>query len=228
MSLISFIVALQLITFYPAFAESPAVYVGEGEVHVGKPLPRQPKSPYKVTGVACLKGEYCQKITKGEYKGYYIKANIPLNDPRTKKIRGNMFTKALLGSMLEKEKRKNNRKIRELQTLAQSCQGDLCIVRWDNKGCNGCTLNFSRVRSRTITYPDGSVAIVDPHPDAIDDINYLCQKRGCVGNEGIRSRRAGTCAKYGPNPLPPVIIDTLKWGGDNEHEHDSAPGGSIQ
>ena len=86
-----FSIILSFIFVYSAFVESSIGFT--------PPQPEsQTKSPYKVTGVACLKGEYCELIQEGEYKGYYIKSNIPLDDPRIKNIRENMFAKAVLSN----------------------------------------------------------------------------------------------------------------------------------
>lgn len=54
------------------------------------------KVPYKVVGVACLEGEHCELIEEGDFAGYYLKSNIPLDDDRIDDIRGNMFTLAAL------------------------------------------------------------------------------------------------------------------------------------
>ena len=52
--------------------------------------------PYKVVGIECLEGEECELIEEGDFEGYYLKSNIPLDDPRIDDIRNNMFTLAAL------------------------------------------------------------------------------------------------------------------------------------
>ncbi len=199
---------------YSAFAESPPVQLP----------PPQLKSPYKVTGVACLKGEHCQLIEKGEYAGYYIKSNIPLDDPRIKNIRGNMFTKAVLG----KEKRKLNNQIENLKELAESCKGDVCVAKYDSQGCNVCSLNVAHPpMPPCLRGPHGAVACPDPDPRAYN-VNYFCTKKGCTGSPEEMAKlyaRGGMCVKYGPNPLPqggsfiatPLPNNPVDWHGPYGH-----------
>ena len=179
------------------------------------PAPINPNlEPYKVTGVACLPGEKCKLIKKGEYKGYYLKSNIPFDDPRFKKIRGNMFTKAVLN----REKAKRDGQIDTLRKLAQSCTGDVCTSKYDSKGCNTCGLNVSRKmrnrrrRAKCFKRPNGKIHCppVRVSPNSPMNINYLCTKKGCTGSKEYMVKlraRADKCIKYGPNPLPPLPID---------------------
>ncbi len=198
MSFISFIITLCLMFFsLSGFALSlvPAALM---------------KKPYKVIGVACLPGETCQRIEKGEFAGYYFKTNVPLKFPHPKditkapeleNIRDNMFTKAVLN----RERDRLKTRIEGLKDLAESCKGDVCIAKYDSKGCNLCTLNVHRSpKPPCFKGPHGAVACPDPDPRAYN-INYFCTLKGCTGSPEEMEKlyaRAGMCVKYGPNPLP--------------------------
>ena len=167
-------------------------------------LPKpQLKSPYKVTGIACLDGEHCELIKKGEHAGYYIKSNIPLDDSRIKNIRGNMFTKAVL----DREAGKKDQQIQNLKTLAESCKGDVCTAKYDSQGCNVCALNVNHPPAPPcLKGPHGAVACPDPNPRAYN-VDYLCTKKGCTGSLEEMAKlyaRGGMCVKFGPNPLPSI------------------------
>ena len=177
--------------FFPSFSFA---------LSFGPPPPSRPPQsilPYKVIGDNCVKGENCKLLKEGEYAGYYLKSNIPFNDPRFKKIRHNMVTKAVLKK--EKGKLNNeivglNNQVKNLKEVAESCTGEVCTAKYDSKGCNVCALN--------VDHSD---------PKSSYNVYYLCTMKGCIGSPEEMAKlyaRSGMCVKYGPSPLaPPNVYD---------------------
>ena len=72
--------------------------------HISQPISAETETeavPYKVVGIECLEGEECELIEEGDFAGYYLKSNLPLDDPRIDDIRDNMFTLAALNKERE-------------------------------------------------------------------------------------------------------------------------------
>ena len=81
-----------------------------------------PVGPYKVVGVSCSPGDiYCELISSGPFKGYYMKSNMLPNNNDFNSIRPNMLTKAAL----DRERENRNQEIGDLtkkvSALEQSC-----------------------------------------------------------------------------------------------------------
>lgn len=93
------------------------------------------------------------------------------------------------------ERKELMRQMETFATIAQSCRGNICVERWDNYGCNKCSLLVLR-NSKT-------------REAGTDDIGYMCRKRtSCQSPKNLRNRRAGTCAKYDRNKLRDASITT--------------------